>query len=515
MATATNVSRKRLLEAARGLLDRSLSESPSKSNFCRPYRYFKLQSHHIQRFPLDSPASFHQALCQRVREARDRVYLASLYIGPAVDSKLYDKEAQFLQALQTIPSNVNVKILLDRNRALRPVPSKKAHPATTITSAQACQAALTKHNQSVYLFSVLPDILQSILPNPYNEIYGVFHLKAYIIDNDLILSGANLSEEYFDNRHDRYLWIKDNEVVDCYADIVETLCQHAQVYGKVQHYDDDSSTILSSKPEVLMESLAKIMTTDHDDDDSWNTLPDDLNDGSTVAYAVPTLQAHFFAQYSASLLPSDVQVMQQLLSTTVSMDSMATARLASAYLNPTLTFQSALSQLAQVHYLTAGRISHGFRPKPKAGNKGKDWIPTVFDTTARSAIHNTQSSSHSLWFYQRDHWTFHAKGLWLSSGGNSSGGREDNGNSNHTRSTLDPSNDSLYCVTHGSGNFGARSEYRDMESNLILVFPPRSPLAVQHVQEWNQMCEYASQNEKTQPLPWTLRLTLPFIRSFF
>ena len=36
-----------------------------------------------------------------------------------------------------------------------------------------------------------------LLPPRMNEVVGVSHLKAYIFDDDVLLSGANLGEQYF------------------------------------------------------------------------------------------------------------------------------------------------------------------------------------------------------------------------------------------------------------------------------------------------------------------------------
>lgn len=85
----------------------------------------------------------------------------------------------------------------------------------------------------IYLYHT-PDLrgfLKSVMPNRYNEIVGVQHIKAYIFDDDIVMSGfasssssilwllliavssflqnnrANLSESYFSNRQDRYIII--------------------------------------------------------------------------------------------------------------------------------------------------------------------------------------------------------------------------------------------------------------------------------------------------------------------
>lgn len=36
-----------------------------------------------------------------------------------------------------------------------------------------------------------------MLPPRVNEVIGVSHVKAYIFDDDVIISGANLSSDYF------------------------------------------------------------------------------------------------------------------------------------------------------------------------------------------------------------------------------------------------------------------------------------------------------------------------------
>ena len=37
-----------------------------------------------------------------------------------------------------------------------------------------------------------------------SEVIGVSHLKAYVFDDDVLISGANLSTTYFTKRQDRY-----------------------------------------------------------------------------------------------------------------------------------------------------------------------------------------------------------------------------------------------------------------------------------------------------------------------
>lgn len=47
---------------------------------------------------------------------------------------------------------------------------------------------------------VLP---RRLLPPRVREVVGVMHMKAFVFDDSLLLSGANLSNSYFTNRQVR------------------------------------------------------------------------------------------------------------------------------------------------------------------------------------------------------------------------------------------------------------------------------------------------------------------------
>ena len=481
---------------------------------------------------MSSPADFHKLLCHKIEHAQSRIYLASLYVGPAVDPAVYRQEAQLLQALHKAAHhnpNVQVKLLLDKSRGLRPVPIKDSDK--TITSAEACRQAIqtsgpttptgssshkgqANHNKhSVYLHSVLPTFLQRILPNPVDEVAGVFHIKVYIVDDELILSGANLSQEYFTDRHDRYLHIVrgGNGLVDWYAQLVQILCEHSE------QYQGPNMALSPEKPRSALipavRRLAQPVASMEEETNAQAIFTDEncdyTKDSSIVAVACPTFQApsHYGTDYR-----SDTDVLVDLLEQTPeTIHSPIAVRLASAYLNPTVTLQKAWQSVDILHCLTAGYVSHGFRPKKKAGNKGRTWIPAIFDTLARTMA-TTMKDVH-VWYYTRENWTYHAKGLWLSS--------LVSFKQSHEKAATDPrmseDDEDLICVTHGSGNFGERSQFRDMESNLYLVLPLGSPLIRQHRNEWNAMCDYAVPAKETAPqeLQWYMRLALPWIKRYF
>lgn len=66
----------------------------------------------------------------------------------------------------------------------------------------------------------LRGLKRNISPERFREIFGLQHMKLYIFDNSLIISGANLCNEYFINRQDRYFEIKDKKIADFYDGLV-------------------------------------------------------------------------------------------------------------------------------------------------------------------------------------------------------------------------------------------------------------------------------------------------------
>ena len=154
----------RLLDAARGILGKAKEETP-------PLPTFPLQKHHFGDFSSATPTDFHNKLCHMIQNADERVYIASLYVGPAVGTT-HPKEEELMQALTHVSNKhnddsendckVDIKVVLDQNRALRPVPASLDDKKTTTSSAQAVAEAI---QQNVHLFKKI----QKPLANNYKD----------------------------------------------------------------------------------------------------------------------------------------------------------------------------------------------------------------------------------------------------------------------------------------------------------------------------------------------------------
>lgn len=486
------IRRCKLLDAARGSLQWQNGASNSlKRKY--PLPTFALKSHHVDTQLLGAtPSEFHETLCKEIRNAQERVYLASLYIGPGASVK-YEQEHDLLDALRSIKEHVNVRIILDQNRGLREVPCDNGERTS---SAQAVADAIKlQDNHNLHLFKVLPTPLDAMLPNPLNEVAGVFHIKAYIIDDKLILSGANLSEEYFTDRQDRYLCVSDggNGLVDFYAKLIDSLCDNSVAY-------EHGTTTTSVKKFMSSDSNAKLLKDINNlfcSEDQRTAEELLTEDASTIAVCMPTFHAPNGFWDEDPEYWTDIDATLSLLREGGNHDA-ARIHLASAYLNPMPELLKSVEHYPEVNFLTAGPLSHGFRPKrQQSGNKGTTWIPTVFD----HLIHEASKETHaSMWHWERQDWTFHSKGIWLEEG------------------------DELAAHVVGSSNFGGRSFERDMESNLIMILPPAKTTSEVSKSLQDELGELMKHSKQVNPkevldsapeLPMHIKPLVPFIKSFF
>ena len=81
-------------------------------------------------------------------------------------------------------------------------------------------------------FFVNPKItaLHSYLPGIFSEISGVLHSKLLIFDNHTMITGANLSHNYFTNRQDRYYIVQECEPFADYCEDYINACKKKEFY---------------------------------------------------------------------------------------------------------------------------------------------------------------------------------------------------------------------------------------------------------------------------------------------
>lgn len=82
------------------------------------------------------------------------------------------------------------------------------------------------HSHKVFLYTPVlsENLVTQFLPPRWNEVLSVYHIKSYIFDDNMIISGANLSNDYFTSRIDRYVLFENcPELINYYNEFFSLL----------------------------------------------------------------------------------------------------------------------------------------------------------------------------------------------------------------------------------------------------------------------------------------------------
>lgn len=446
----------------------------ASSHFCSTLRRlaplaraFPLHAKEARLRPLFDPPEFHRTLVAAISRAKGRISLCALYLGTG------DLEKELVACIDktlSVRPAVRVRLVFDGSRA------RRKSRISGISTLSLLLPLLRKHGPdrlSLHLCSMPAAQKAEGLPPMLGEIAGVFHAKAYVVDNELIISGANLSDEYFRNRQDRYLHIgKGPEIADWYHNMIKTLgdCGKtvtipSQINSKFE-FTTKSPKCPVREWRKALESLVKPVNTTIGLAES---LPFPNEGKPPDTYIFPTIQCGPIG------MDHDTTVLDAVLD---SVPVHGSVRLATAYLNPPSRFVEKLAAAApygEVSILTAHRDSHGFR-----GAKGlmsyvvdcymrieSDLRPLF--RSARTTLSSKDLVPCPLYIgaYRRPGWTYHAKGLWIRA------------------SHKVP----CFLSVAGSSNFGRRSFDRDLETQMVILSNEPN-LRYAFEEEWSRLSRF-------------------------
>lgn len=185
---------------------------------------------------LHSAAEFRAELLQQIVQARQRIYLCSLYLqndeaGAVVLEALY--------AAKAARPALEIAVLVDSHRAQRGLIGEGKQGGNALWY----QAQARLHPQAVPIYGV---------PVQTRELFGVLHLKGFVMDDDVIYSGASLNNVYLHQhdkyRHDRYLIVRNAALADS---LVDFLRRHLLAAPAVQRLDQaDIASTRSLRTEI-------------------------------------------------------------------------------------------------------------------------------------------------------------------------------------------------------------------------------------------------------------------------
>lgn len=164
---------------------------------------------------INDPNTFYKTLLVKCVQAKYRIVLSSLYIGTG---KLENQLVSEIHNNLNTNSNLKVKILLDYTRGTRGEINSKSLLLPLIKDSK-------NFSLSLYHTPALRGLRKKFAPPKWNELIGLQHMKLYLFDDTVIISGANLSNDYFTNRQDRYIMIKDKTLCDFYSNLIHKVSE--------------------------------------------------------------------------------------------------------------------------------------------------------------------------------------------------------------------------------------------------------------------------------------------------
>lgn len=426
---------------------------------------------------ITEPKQFYDTIFDYCRTATKRITLVSLYLGTG------DLENNLVNALMKnehfIENKLKINVLLDYTRGSR----------DEYNSRVALQPLLQQNDinctVSLYHTPILRGLLKKYMPNRWNELVGLQHMKLYIFDDTLIISGANLSKDYFTNRQDRYFLIRDKNLCDFYSGLIQ----------KVQNFS------------LRMDKHNGISCSN-----DWNCLPYEGNKEEFIERAGDMVEQYLInyneEQNMHRMEGFDTWIFPtfQMGQLGIEQDSYITDRLlaeapegaklkiATGYFNLTSQYMNTLIQntSAECEIIMAHPKANGF-----LGAKGPaGGIPYAYSLIAHEFRKQYESNGQSyrikLLEYLRNGWTYHAKGLWYYSP-----------NSNYP------------CMTIiGSPNFGERSVTKDLETQLVIVTENETLQKEMH-QECQGLYKMGLPAETERKVPFWVYTFVALFRSYF
>lgn len=416
---------------------------------------FKIQGSKIK--ILSSPIEFYENIKSKLQKAEKRIFLSTLYIGVT--------EYEFISKIQIslrLKPDLKLYILTDALRGTRESPSSSC---ASLLVPLITEFGSERIEIRMYHTPNLTGLKKRLIPRRINEGWGLQHMKLYGFDDEIIISGANLSNDYFTNRQDRYHLFSSKDVTNYFFRLHETISRlsflvspNPQSQNKYRlewpasnlapsplispsHYISESSKALKQMP-VPRENLK---------------LAEKSESLDTVIYPIVQLKP-LSCHHDSS---TEFSALRSILSTLTSAHYRNSSWTFSAgYFNPTQALTELLLSTSSTSntVITASPWANGFY-----GSNGiSGLIPSAYTFLLKRFLEVIQQKNKTKdivvkeWrrgtVDEPDGWTYHAKGIWISLG------RKDR----HVKSEVDIS-------VIGSSNYTKRSYCLDLEAGVIIL----------------------------------------------
>ncbi|KAK7006176.1 CDP-diacylglycerol--glycerol-3-phosphate 3-phosphatidyltransferase [Favolaschia claudopus] len=407
---------------------------------------------------MSRPTEFYSHLLHMVHRAETRIFISSLYLG----SSETELVSSFADALKRRPQ-LQIHMLFDLNRSTRPGP----HSTVKLLAPLVAQYPDRVH-VSFFRSPSLRGILAKFVPPRFNEGWGTWHAKIYGVDDEVMISGANLNKSYFTDRQDRYLHFTGNSQLAQYCfDFIDTVSGFSfklQLPSSHSEYDiswpmpDIHPHHIHKTAELALASLQN----------RYRQLTAKNSDAENITL-FPLIQA---GQFNIRDEETALKMLFQHLDTNA---ARPLVDLTSGYFGLYKEYQDLVLQSTNVdcRIVAASPLANGFY-----GSRGiSGRIPegyTYLEQRFMNAVKRAgRQATVQLSEWEREGWTYHAKGIWLS----------------------ETSSQPPMLTLFGSTNLNSRSAHIDTELSFMMLVPESSgtePLRRQLADEVDNLRKHSS-----------------------
>ncbi|EIN07132.1 hypothetical protein PUNSTDRAFT_104642 [Punctularia strigosozonata HHB-11173 SS5] len=384
---------------------------------------------------LSRPDQFHARLLDMIRRARRRIFLSSLYIG----ENEHELVSTLHEALANNPT-LRLSLTLDLHRSTRPGPTSTASLLLPLL-----QSFPARTEVRLFRSPKLKGLMAKVVPPRFNEGWGTWHAKVYGADDEVMISGANLNKSYFVNRQDRYVCFTGHpafaDYCEAFLDAASSFSYRllpcslrssaktsterdaseaadedatAEGYRVVWPYPDAHPHHIEAKAKSTLSALQAAHL-------SSEPLQDSAGEDDVLIF--PVIQAGQFnireEERALSLLFRYVNEYScsQAPSRTGRETGLPVMHLTSGYFNLHEPYQSLLlNSEVPCTIIAAAPKANGFFGSSGVSGRIPEGYTILERRFMRAVREARRDEADGIKFkeWERDGWTYHAKGIWLS-----------------------------------------------------------------------------------------------------
>jgi len=367
------------------------------------------------------------------------------------------KIATLQQTLRAKP-NVKLSILTDALRGTREAPNPSS---ASLLAPLVAEFGPERVEIRMYHTPNLTGVRKKYIPRRINEGWGLQHMKLYGVDDEVILSGANLSSDYFTNRQDRYHLFSSRDITDYFSSLhgavssLSFLVKSSDTPAGFELTWPTANPAVSplTDPKKFVSESTSLLAGLISPRPARLTAPDQApaEKRDTTVYMLAQFSQLLSPDISTEL-PAVTHVLKTLSSPQYAKSSWT---FTAGYFNPAPSLTKLLLSTASQNntVITASPFANGFYKSPGVSGLLPDAYTLLARRFVRAVHHNKREASIALREWRKGTvnepggWTYHAKGLWI---------------------TLpEEKNPSISLI--GSSNYTKRSYSLDLEANALIV----------------------------------------------